>query len=274
MAPHGPVTRYVRFAHDGKVGYGIWEDDVVRELAGSIFAGATATGRVFPAASVRFLVPCEPTKVLAVGLNYASHRVHVEQAEGVFTNAGGRPISPDLPVVFAKFPTSLIPDGQDIVFPEGATNVHFEGEMALVIGKRAKNVPVEAARAHVFGVTIGNDLVDREWLLNDLQWFRAKGSDDFGPLGPAIATGLDYGDLKLETRVNGELRQSSRTSELVFSPDRLLSYCSRYVTLLPGDVIFTGTPGKTQAVTKGDTIEVAIEGIGRLRNQVAGGLRA
>jgi 2-keto-4-pentenoate hydratase/2-oxohepta-3-ene-1,7-dioic acid hydratase in catechol pathway len=269
MTPHGKVTKYVRFAHGGAVAYGVWEGDVVRELAGSIFAGATATGRTFSAAQVRILVPCEPSKVLAVGLNYASHRVHVEKSEGVFRNPAGRPIASDTPVVFAKFPTSLIPDGQDIVFPEDATNVHFEGEMALVIGRTAKNVTVEAARDHVFGVTICNDLVDREWLLNDLQWFRAKGSDDFGPIGPAIATGLDYGDLKLETRVNGEVRQSSRTSELVFSPDRILSYCSRYVTLLPGDVIFTGTPGKTQAVTKGDTIEVEIEGIGRLRNTVA-----
>ena len=110
---------------------------------------------------------------------------------------------------------------------------------------------------------------DGQWLLEDLQWFRAKGSDGFGPIGPAIATGLDYDNLKLETRVNGEVRQSSNTSELVFSPDKILSYCSKYVTLLPGDVIFTGTPGTTQAVQKGDTIEVEIEGIGTLRNTVA-----
>jgi 2-keto-4-pentenoate hydratase/2-oxohepta-3-ene-1,7-dioic acid hydratase in catechol pathway len=122
----------------------------------------------------------------------------------------------------------------------------------------------------VFGVTICNDLVDREWLLGDLQWFRAKGADGFGPIGPAIVTGLDYGNLKLETRVNGQVRQSSNTSELVFSPDVLLSYISQYVTLLPGDVIFTGTPGQTQQVRAGDVIEVAIEQVGTLRNRVAG----
>jgi 2-keto-4-pentenoate hydratase/2-oxohepta-3-ene-1,7-dioic acid hydratase in catechol pathway len=138
-----------------------------------------------------------------------------------------------------------------------------------VIGKRAKNVSIEEASNYVFGVSICNDLVDREWLLGDLQWFRAKGSDNFGPMGPAIVTGLDYQNLKLETRVNGEVRQSSNTSELVFSPDKILSYCSRYVTLLPGDVIFTGTPGQTHQVKKGDTIEVEIEGIGVLRNTVA-----
>ena len=269
MKTTGNVTRYVRFERAGAASYGILEGDLVRELAGDIFADAVPTGRAYPVAQTRLLVPCEPSKVLAVGLNYASHREHVEGSEGVIVNAAGRPVPSDYPGVFAKFPTSLIPDGQDIVFPDDATNVHFEGEMALIVGKKAKKVSIADAPGYVFGVTICNDLVDREWLLEDLQWFRAKGSDDFGPIGPAIATGLDYNDLKLETRVNGEVRQSSNTSELVFSPDRILSYCSNYVTLLPGDVIFTGTPGKTQAVTKGDTIEVEIEGIGVLRNTVA-----
>ena len=269
MKAHGEIRMYVRFQHEGGVSYGLWENEQVRELRGSIFDSATPTGRAFAAAQVRFLVPCEPSKVIAVGLNYADHRVHVESSEGVIRNATGRPVPSDRPGVFAKFPTSLIPDGQDIVFPDDATNVHFEGEMALVVGRQARKVSVEEAPHHVFGVSICNDLVDREWLLEDLQWFRAKGSDNFGPMGPAIVTGLDYGNLRLETRVNGELRQSSNTRELVFSPDRILSYCSRYVTLRPGDVIFTGTPGKTQAVTKGDTIEVEIEGIGRLRNTVA-----
>jgi 2-keto-4-pentenoate hydratase/2-oxohepta-3-ene-1,7-dioic acid hydratase in catechol pathway len=270
VKPNGEVRKYVRFEHDGDVSYGIWDDDAVREVEGDIFGDATLTGREIPSSQTRFLVPCEPSKVIAVGLNYASHRVHVESSEGVILNAAGRPVPADYPGVFAKFPTSLIPDGQDIVFPDDATNVHFEGEMALIIGRKAKNVSIEDASDYVFGVTICNDLVDREWLLEDLQWFRAKGSDDFGPIGPAIVTGLDYNNLKLETRVNGEVRQSSNTNELVFSPDRILSYCSNYVTLLPGDVIFTGTPGKTQEVTKGDMIEVEIEGIGVLRNTVAG----
>lgn len=268
MAMNETTRKYVRFERAGAVAYGLWENGSVRELAGGLFAGR-ATGRTVSTTEVRFLVPCEPTKVLAVGLNYASHRVHVERAEGGIHNAAGKPVPSDRPGVFAKFPTSLIPAGADIVLPEGATNVHFEGEMALVVGAVAKNVPVERARDCVFGVTICNDLVDREWLLNDLQWFRAKGADGFGPIGPAIVTGLDYGKLKLETRVNGEVRQSSSTAELVFSPDEILSYCSRYVTLLPGELIFTGTPGQTQAVKPGDTIEVEIEGIGVLRNTVA-----
>jgi 2-keto-4-pentenoate hydratase/2-oxohepta-3-ene-1,7-dioic acid hydratase in catechol pathway len=263
------ATRYVRFEHAGTVAYGRWEDDVVRELKGDIFSGATVEGRSFPVSEIRLEVPCEPTKVLAVGLNYASHREHVESSEGVIVNAAGRPVPSGYPGVFAKFPTSLIAHGQDIALPPDATNVHFEGELALVIGRKAKDVPVEDAARYVFGVTAGNDLVDREWLLEDLQWFRAKGADGFGPIGPAIVSGLEYGDLALETRVNGEVRQSSRTSELVFTPDEILSYCSSYVTLLPGDVIFTGTPGRTQAVAPGDTIEVEIEGVGVLRNTVA-----
>jgi 2-keto-4-pentenoate hydratase/2-oxohepta-3-ene-1,7-dioic acid hydratase in catechol pathway len=262
-------TRYVRFEHAGGVAYGLWDDDVVHELAGDIFNGAALCGREHPAGEVKLLVPCEPSKVLAVGLNYATHREHVERSEGVILNAAGRPVPPDYPGVFAKFPTSLIADGEDIVLPPDATNVHFEGELALVIGRTAKHVAVEEASDYVFGVTVGNDLVDREWLLEDLQWFRAKGSDGFGPLGPAIVTNVDYGDLGLRTRVNGEPRQDAHTSELVFSPDELLSYCSRYVTLLPGDVIFTGTPGETQAVGAGDVIEVEIEGVGVLRNAVA-----
>jgi 2-keto-4-pentenoate hydratase/2-oxohepta-3-ene-1,7-dioic acid hydratase in catechol pathway len=262
-------TRYVRFEHPEGVSYGVWEDDVVYELDGDLFNGATLNGRHHAAAEVAFLVPCVPTKVLAVGLNYASHREHVEQSEGVILNAAGRPVPSDVPGVFAKFPTSLIADHDAIVLPPGATNVHFEGELVLVVGREARDVAVEDAADYVFGVTVGNDLVDREWLLEDLQWFRAKGSDGFGPLGPAIVTGVGYGSVGLETRVNGEVRQSSNTSELVFSPDELLSYISRYVTLLPGDVIFTGTPGETQAVGKGDVIEVEIEDVGVLHNAVA-----
>jgi 2-keto-4-pentenoate hydratase/2-oxohepta-3-ene-1,7-dioic acid hydratase in catechol pathway len=270
VAPRTEIQKYVRFETDGRAAYGRWRDNMIEELEGSIYSGASPTGRTFRRETVRLLVPCEPSKVLAVGLNYASHQQFVTAAEGGFTTPGGKPLDMSKPVIFAKFPTSLIPDGTPIVFPEGATNVHFEGELALVVGKTATKVSEAEAKNYVFGVSVCNDLVDREWLLNDLQWFRAKGSDNFGPMGPAIVTGLEYSDLRLRTWVNGDLRQDSSTSELVYSPDKLLSYVSQFVTLVPGDVIFTGTPGKTQAVTHGDTVEIEIEGVGRLSNSVAG----
>lgn len=240
----------------------------MEELHGSIYEGAEPTGKAFRLDEVQLLVPCEPSKVIAVGLNYASHQSFVTAAEGGFTTPGGKPLDMTKPVIFAKFPSSLIPHGQDIVLPEGATNVHFEGELALIIGKRTWRVHEKDASSHVFGVSVCNDLVDRNWLLNDLQWFRAKGSDNFGPMGPAIVTGLDYTKLRLRTWVNGELRQDSSTSELVYSPHKILSYVSQYITLLPGDVIFTGTPGKTQEVNRGDKIEIEIEGVGRLSNTI------
>ncbi len=264
------VERFIRFACDGRTAYGRLDKDTVYELKEPPFQSIDPTGDSFALSEVSLLTPCEPSKVIAVGLNYASHRKHVEKEEGVFVTVSGRPAPANHPVVFAKFATSLIPHEADIIFPPEATNVHFEGELGLVIGKTAKAVSISDARKHVFGVTICNDLVDREWLLGNLQWVRAKGADGFGPMGPAIVTGLDYGKLKLETRVNGEVRQSSSTSELVFSPDTLLSYISQYVTLVPGDVVFTETPGQTQQIHKGDVIEIDIENVGTLRNRVAG----
>ncbi len=139
----------------------------------------------------------------------------------------------------------------------------------MVIGKTARNVSIEDAGTYVFGVTAGNDVSERTWQRNDLQWLRAKAADTFAPLGPAIVQGLRYDDLLLQTRLNGELRQSERTGETFFNVETLVSYASRYFTLLPGDLIFTGTPGTTAAMSPGDVVEVEIEGVGVLRNPVA-----
>ena len=250
------VTKYVRYSHEGSVSYGILEGDTIRELRGSIFESAQPTGRTVPLSDARLLVPCEASKVIAVGLNYKSHLRDSPPAE--------------YPGLFAKFQTSLIATEADIVFPPGATNVHYEGEMVVVIGKRAKNVSVEAAADYVFGVTVGNDISERAWQRADLQWFRAKGSDGFGPIGPAIVQGLNYNDLLLETRVNGEVRQSQRTVDLIFGVHEVVSYISEFMTLEPGDVIFTGTPGSTRAMHPGEVIEIELEGVGVLRNKVAG----
>lgn len=249
------AVHYVRYAIGSETSYGILEGESIRELKGDLFAGPTPTGKRLRLADVRLLAPVTPSKVIAVGLNYKSH-------------LGERP-SAAYPGLFAKLPTSIIATNEDIVLPPDATNAHYEGEMVIVIGRRASNVPVEEAARYIFGVTAGNDVSERDWQQKDLQWFRAKAADTFGPLGPAIVTGLPYDDLLLQTRLNGEVVQSQRTKDLIFNVSEIVSYVSRYVTLLPGDVIYSGTPGTTRPIHAGDVVEVEVEGVGVLRNTVA-----
>jgi 2-keto-4-pentenoate hydratase/2-oxohepta-3-ene-1,7-dioic acid hydratase in catechol pathway len=248
------VTRYVRFSYQNAVAYGVLEGETIRELKGDLFATPDFTGRTMKLEAVRLMAPCQPSKVIAVGLNYKSHLG--DRAPAAY------------PGLFAKLPTSIVGPGDAIVAPDDAKNLHFEGELVVVIGKRARNVSVAAAPQYVFGVTAGNDVSERDWQKNDLQWFRAKAADTFGPLGPVIVKGLNYGDLLLQTRVNGEVLQSQRTKDLLFDVPALVSYISRYVTLEPGDVIYTGTPGTTKAMKPGDVVEIEIEGVGVLRNRV------
>jgi 2-keto-4-pentenoate hydratase/2-oxohepta-3-ene-1,7-dioic acid hydratase in catechol pathway len=207
---------------------------------------------------VKLLHPLEPSKILAVGLNYKSHL--------------GTRSAPSSPEIFYKPVSALQNPGDPIVIPPNATNVHYEGELVVVIGKRAKDVSPEQAREAIFGVTCGNDVSERDWQggpQKDLQWWRAKGSDTFAPLGPAVVAGLDYSNLLLETRLNGEVVQKQYTSDLMFDCPAIVSWVSKWVTLLPGDIIYTGTPGSTKKMSAGDVVEVEIEGIGLLRNPVA-----
>ncbi len=249
------VTKYVRYSTAGRVSYGILEGETIRELSGNLFASPRPTGKRVRLADAKLLAPCEPKKVIAVGLNYKSH-------------LGERPAA-QYPGLFAKLPTSIIGPEENIIYPPDAENLHFEGEMVLVIGKRAKNVPASEALQYVFGVTAGNDVSERNWQRADLQWFRAKASDTFGPLGPVIARGLNYDDLLLQTRLNGDTVQSQRTSLLIFDVATIVSYVSKYVTLEPGDVIYTGTPGTTKPMKIGDVVEVELEGVGVLRNRIS-----
>jgi 2-keto-4-pentenoate hydratase/2-oxohepta-3-ene-1,7-dioic acid hydratase in catechol pathway len=248
------VTKYVRYAAAGKTSYGVLEGETIRELSGDLFQTPKPTGKRVKLADAKLLAPVLPGKVIAVGLNYLSH-------------LGERPAA-QYPGLFAKLPSSIIGPGDDIIYPADAENLHYEGELVVVIGKRASHVTAAEAPGYVFGVTAGNDVSERNWQRADLQWFRAKASDTFGPLGPAIVSGLDYGDLLLQTRLNGEVVQSQRTKDLVFDVPTIVSYVSRYVTLEPGDVIYTGTPGTTRPIKPGDVVEVEIEGIGVLRNAV------
>jgi len=254
-AAEGKMTRYVRFQADDTVAYGIVEGETVRQLDGDLFGQWKPTDKTHKLADVRLLVPSRPSKVLAVAGNYKSH------------TAGHKWERKD-PELFFKVPSCLIAAGEKIVIPKGATNVHFEAELVIVIGRRAKNVPPSKALDYVLGVTCGNDVSARDWQRNDVQWWRAKGSDTFGPCGPFIASGIDYDDLLLQLRLNGQVKQKQRTSGLVHGVAEMVSWASRHVTLEPGDLIFTGTPGKTSAIKPGDVVEVELEGVGVLKNRV------
>lgn len=241
------MTKFVRFQSGDKTAQGVLEGQTIREIAGDIFGKWEFSGAETAADSAKLLYPCIPSKILAVGLNYKSH-------------LGGRK-APEAPEIFYKPVSSLQNPGDPIVTPRDSKNMHFEGELVAVMGKDGA----------VFGVSCGNDVSERDWQHGpnkDLQWWRAKGSDTFAPLGPAIVTGLDYGNLNLETRVNGQVLQKQSTSDLLFDVSTIIKWISNWVTLVPGDLIYTGTPGSTTKLNPGDTVEIAIEGIGTLANPV------
>jgi len=247
--------KFVRFETEGGARYGELLEGEIHELAAPPFERRERTGRVWNPSEVRLLAPCVPSKVIAIGLNFQSH-----------LGKRQRPVEPGM---FAKLPSSIIGPGDEICPPEDAGEVHYEGELVVVIGRRARCVSRQEAAACIFGVTAGNDVSERTWQREDLQWLRAKGADTFGPLGPAIATDLDYGDLLIQTRLNGEVVQSERSRDLIFPVEEIVAYASRYFTLEPGDVVYTGTPGTTSALSRGDVVEVEVEGVGILQNPVA-----
>ncbi|WP_419162971.1 fumarylacetoacetate hydrolase family protein [Candidatus Palauibacter sp.] len=251
------MTAYVRYESEGRACWGVVDDEVVAELAAPPFAGEARTGRRLPLERVRLLAPTTPSKVIAVGLNYRSHL--------------GERNAPTEPGLFAKLPSSIVGPETPIRIPLDARTVHAEGELVLVIGRTAHHVRREDVHHHIFGVTAGNDVSERDWQRDDLQWLRAKGSDSFGPLGPRIVTGAGWDDLRLRTRLNGQVVQDARTSDLIFSVPEIVAYASRYFTLLPGDVIYTGTPGTTASLSPGDRVEVEVEGVGVLANPVEAG---
>ena len=251
------MTKYIRYRAGSSTGYAVLDGDTVHPFSGDLFGSRTPTGAALQLSDVALLAPCQPGKILAVGLNYKSH-------------LGGRP-QPTRPEIFYKAVTALQDPGGPIVTPRDATDLHYEGELVIVIGKPVRNAAPDEARDAIFGVTCGNDVSERNWQHGpgkDLQWWRAKGCDTFAPLGPAIVTGADYGNLLLETRLNGESVQKQYTSDLIFDCPAIVSWISGWVTLLPGDIIYSGTPGSTRKMSPGDAVEVEIEGIGVLSNPV------
>jgi len=251
--------RVIRFAAGSQAVYGLVEDDVVRRVDGSPFETLTPGERVGRLDQVQLLAPCQPTKIVAIGRNYVEHAKE-HQAE-----------VPPEPLIFLKPPSAVIAHGQAIVLPPQSKQVEHEGELAVVIGARAKNASEADAWAHVLGVTCANDVTARDLQRSDGQWSRAKGFDTFCPLGPWIRIGMapeQTGALSVVCRVNGQVRQSGNTRDMVFGIPRLIAHISAAMTLEPGDVILTGTPAGVGPLREGDVVEVEIESIGVLRNTV------
>lgn len=259
--------KVARFQAEGEISYGILDEadcggiEVVELTHDPMVAGYDTTGRRFPLSAVRLLAPVIPrSKVVCVGKNYADHVAEMAQNIGE--------TAPEEPLLFLKPNTSVIGPGDAIVRPEISERVDFEGELAMVIGAIAKNVSEENALQHVFGFTCANDVTARDLQRRDGQWARAKGFDTFCPLGPVIETDPDLSDARIETRVNGETRQQGSTGQLIHSLARIVSFASQAFTLLPGDVILTGTPAGIGPLAAGDEVEVEVAGIGILRNTV------
>jgi 2-keto-4-pentenoate hydratase/2-oxohepta-3-ene-1,7-dioic acid hydratase in catechol pathway len=248
--------KLIRFIKNDQPCYGLIEGDAIYAVEGSIFGRFHQGEKIATLTEVRLLAPCQPTKILAVGLNYRAHAA--ESGHDV----------PSEPLLFFKPPSSVIGPFAPIVYPILSQQVDYEGELAVVIGQWTRNVSPEKAYDFVLGYTCGNDVTARDLQRRDDQWTRAKGFDTFCPLGPYIVTDLDPGHLTIQTRVNGEIRQSTSTTDMVFSVAELISYVSQVMTLEPGDVILTGTPAGVGPLQPGDVVEVEIEGIGILRNPV------
>ncbi len=231
------------------------EVQVIKEdRVSALMESITPTDEVVPFKELKFLSPTRPTKIVAVGLNYKAHAEEM-----------GKPL-PEEPLLFLKPSTSVIANKMRIVLPKMSKRVDYEGELAVVIGRKCKKVSPEEARECILGYSCFNDITARDLQQKDIQYTRAKSFDTFAPYGPWIATDIDPIGLKITTRVNGQLRQEGNTEDMIFSPFELVSFISQIMTLLPGDVISTGTPPGVGPLKHQDKVEVEIEGIGKLIN--------
>jgi len=236
----------VRFRLDGKVRGGSLSVEDNRIVS---------SGEVLAVEDAELLAPCCPSKIVCVGLNYVEHAKELKMK------------LPDEPILFLKPPSAVIGPGADIVMPESSQRVDYEGELGVVIGKRCKAIAADEAKKHILGYTCFNDVTARDLQQKDGQWTRAKSFDTFAPFGPWIAS-IDPSDADIKTRLNGQIRQSSNTADLIFGVPELIEFISNVMTLEPGDVIATGTPPGVGRLEKGDVVEVEIEGIGVLKNRV------
>jgi 2-keto-4-pentenoate hydratase/2-oxohepta-3-ene-1,7-dioic acid hydratase in catechol pathway len=257
--------RIARFspAGGGPAAYGLVEgegdDAVVLPLDGAPFDGVRQTGERIPLSGVTLLAPVEPSKVLCFGRNYAEHAKEL-----------GNEV-PEIPVVFSKFSTSVVGPDAEVAYPELTENLHFEGELAVVIGRRCTEVSREQVPDVVLGYTVANDLTMRDRQRLEKQWTRAKAFDGSCPLGPWIVTDIDPAALPLRTTVNGEVKQDGTTADMLLDVAECVSWVSQAMTLLPGDVVLTGTPAGVGPLQRGDEVAVTVEGIGTLTTRIAAG---
>ncbi len=250
------MMQFVRFKKDDAVSYGEINGQIIDRIEGDIFGEYKVTDESFSFSDIKILTPCLPTKIVCIGLNYKAHAAEV-----------GLEL-PEEPLIFLKPLTAALKHGGEIILPKMSKQVDYEAEVALVIGKIASNIEPEEAKEYIFGVTCLNDVTARDLQKKDGQWTRAKSFDTFSPFGPRISTGIDYDNLDIELIHNGVTKQKSNTSDFIFNSSEIVSFVSKVMTLLPGDIIATGTPSGIGPVKSGDTIEVKVESVGVLMNTV------
>ena len=248
---------YVRFKHNNQIKDGLLEDGAITILTASMLDGGQLTLETVSAEDVTFLAPCMPSKIVCVGLNYKDHAEEMSME------------MPKEPLLFLKPSTSVIGHGEDIIAPPHSKRLDYEGELAIIIGRKAKNIKSSDAPDYIFGFSCANDFTARDLQLADGQWARGKSFDTFCPIGPGVVKTINENDAKIELRVNGVVKQSSNLNQLIFSVNEVVSYISEQMTLLPGDVVLTGTPHGVGSVEPGDTMSISISGIGTLSNTLA-----
>ncbi len=249
--------RLGRVLYQNEAYYALFETEKIKLLKEFPAKGLCFSGLEITPSEARIIAPCVPSKIIALGLNYRDHAREL-----------GLPL-PEEPLIFMKPPSAVIGPEEHILLPPESERVDYEAELAVVIGRKARRVKPEEAYDYILGYTCFNDVTARDLQQKDGQWTRAKSFDTFAPFGPWIETELDPSDLRVRSYLNGELKQDSSTRELVFSVPEIVSFVSNIMTLLPGDLIATGTPPGIGPLTAGDVIEVEIEGIGRLKNYVS-----
>ncbi|HAS04499.1 MAG TPA: hypothetical protein DCR71_01885 [Dehalococcoidia bacterium] len=248
--------RYVRFSIDGTNEYGVLNDHTVQKYVGKPFKYLEPTKEFYPMEQVKLLAPCEPSKIIAMGLNYHSHAKEMDM-----------PI-PNSPLTFLKPSTAVIGPDENIVYPNSSSRVDYEGEVAVVIKKAGWRISKEDAMDYVLGYACFNDVTARDLQKADFQWTRAKGFDTFAAIGPWIETDINPSDIEIETYLNGKLKQKGNTSDFIYNIPEIINFISNVMTLLPGDIIATGTPSGVGPMYPGDVVEIKVDSIGTLKNTI------